>query len=199
MSIEHYQNLLGMADRNRYTTHGIERHVRKFNPFLQAPHQEKVAAYESRRSQLIREARNMVETHHGKVVYGETFVNQHSDEKAKQGTVFTPACVKRVNPEKRWLVDTYQLHQNGLGYHAKNSVTANTLHTDVPEGYIQLLGPGVYRNLFVLEWSPIHMYHLQSLAEREDYERDEYKNRLSRADEKKGDADGVAYDVVGER
>jgi hypothetical protein len=173
MSVEHYNQLIGMSCSGmEYDPQRIQRHVRKFNPFLQAPHQERVKTFESKRSKRIREVRDLVEKHHGEVLYGITDVRQYANE--EQGPVYTPVRVRRINKEKRWLVDTYKPEETKFGYYTKTSVTADTLFVDVPEGYIQLLGPGVYRNLFVKEWSGIHFYHLQEQAERENWEREEY-------------------------
>lgn len=198
MSIEHYNQLIGMSQSGmEYDPRRIQRHVRKFNPFLQAAHQERVLKSESHRSKLIREARGLVEKYHGKVMFGATVGIRNGDD--DQGLVYTPARVKRVNKGKRWLVDTYKPEETKFGYYTATPVTANVLVADVPEGYIQLLGPGVYRNLFVKEWSGLHWYHLQEQAEREDWERDQYLEKQRKHAHRESSPQVQLVDVIGER
>ena len=204
MSIEHYRNLLGMADRSQYTTKKIERHVRKHNPFLQPEHQATVQAFEQVRSKNIREARGLVENYHGKLVYAVTRVNQHRDDAALQGEVYTQVRVACVNREKRYLVDVYRPENIKQQRSLRQCITANQVIYDMPEGYILLLGPGVYRGLVVKEWSPIHWYHLQEQAEREDWEREQYLEKQRKAAFRESNPtpkleSAVAYDVIGER
>ena len=201
MSIEHYNNLLGMADRGQYTTSKIERHVRKFNPFLQAPHQAKVKAFESRRSERIRQVRGIVEKHHGQIVYGRTHVPHFDSE--EQGEIYTPVEVKCINRENRALVVIYKGtdrdRQGNRWRSDRQTITADTIVTNIPEGYIQLVGPTSYSTLYVKEYSPLHYLHLNTLAQRENDERDAYKERVAKNAEQKIRAGAVMYDAIGEK
>lgn len=204
MSIEHYRNLLGMADRSKYITTNIERHVRKHNPFLQPEHQAKVRERESRRSKHIREARGLVDNYHGKLVYAATRVNQHREDAALQGLVYTTVRVQCINNKNRQLVDVYKPEHTKPHWATRQSITADQVIYEIPDGYVQLLGPGAYTNMLVKEWSPIHWYHLQELAQRENHERDEYYAKIAKNAEAKisGDPEArvsVAYDVIGDR
>lgn len=189
MSIEHYNNLLGMADRSQYTTKKIEKHVRKHNPFLQAPHVERVREHERQRSANIVATRKLVSKFAGKVMYAKAQIHLNSDE-------FDPAyvevIVKRVSKQNRQLVVVIPKADIDYKYAKTQAVSHTCLIEHLPDNYIQ--GVGSYHRYMVLENS--HYDIREHLAKRE-----EYHNRNPRkSDEECGAADrAVAYDVIGER
>lgn len=182
MSIEHYQNLLGMADRSRYTTKKIEKHVRKHNPFLQAPHQDIVREFESARSKRIRDARKLLAKTTGKVVFVETSVNYSSEP--LEDLVFTPMIVKRLNKGNRGQLLVFKEGETKFGHYSASSVTPDCIHLELPADYYQIPdSPWVssYSNLWVKIDSPMYWHAQESMARLEDDERNEAKKALEEA------------------
>lgn len=188
MSIEHYRNLLGMADRNQYTTKKIERHVRKHNQFLQAPHIERVRENERNRSANIVAARKLVSKFAGKVMYAKAQIHLNSDQ---FDPVYVEVIVKRVSKQNRQLVDVIPKADVDYKYARAQSVSHGTLIEHLPDNYIQ--GVGGYNKYLVLANS--HYDLREHLAKREEY----HNRNPKKSDDECGDAKAVAYDVVGER
>lgn len=167
MAIEVYQNLLGMADRNKYTTSKIERHVRKFNPYLQPTHQEKVKKFEKERSDLIRKARKFYHKNAGKFVY--SLVNMGGGQR-DDTSVYIRVQVKRISKD-RYTLDVIAEKDLRLGRLRYAQVTVSNLFVDIPDDYFQ--GHGRYNDLFIKKNSAYEKDQIQ----RDEWEREDSKKR----------------------
>ncbi|QBX32407.1 hypothetical protein [Pseudomonas phage PA1C] len=148
MSIEAYNNLVAMADSSpRYSTKLIRRHVRKMNPFLQPAHQKAVREAEIIRTKRIREARAFFEANHGKTLYAEVDLGS-----LKQGDdpVYFPCVSERIDTNRQ-LIRIHHVLETGKAIRTRK-VTANSLTTVLPEGYIQ--GVMQFREYMVKENGP---------------------------------------------
>ncbi|QEM41978.1 hypothetical protein [Pseudomonas phage vB_PaeM_PS119XW] len=148
MSIEAYNNLVAMADTSpRYSTKLIRRHVRKMNPFLQPAHQKAVREAEIIRTKRIREARAFFEANHGKLLYAEVDLGS-----LKQGDdpVYFPCVSERIDTNRQ-LIRIHHVLETGKAIRTRK-VTANSLTTVLPEGYIQ--GVMQFREYMVKENGP---------------------------------------------
>lgn len=190
MSIEHYRNLLGMADRSQYTTKKIEKHVRKHNQFLQAPHVEHVREIERERSANIVATRKLVSKFAGKAMYAKAQIHLNSDQ---FDPVYVEVIVKRVSKQNRQLVVVIPKADIEYKYAREQAVSHTSLIEHLPDNYIP--GVGSYERYMVLENS--HYDIREALARREEYHNRNRKPKES--DDECGDALAVAYDVIGER
>lgn len=199
IAVEVYQNLLGMADRSRYNTSKIERHVRKMNPHLQAAHQDKVLGFEQRRTARIKKCRDVIEQSRGKVVYVDTSVNYSS--KPLVDRVLTPMQVKCINAKARYLLDLYPERTKDFKHYDTSQVTPDSIYFERPEDYYQITS-GVYRTLWVKRDSPLYWYSIEEDAYKEDWARGEPKRREEATNGRKLDAKRLVanlQDVIGER
>lgn len=175
IAAELYDELLAMArDSGRYTTSRIDRHVRKFNPTRQAPHQARVLEFEEKRSQLIRDARAVMSESQGKVVYVLTHVNHYN---RIDYPCYLPVVLKRVSKDKRWELEVYRIegydHEGAPKLGRCEAVSAKALITELPEDYIQLC-QGRYRRVFAPQWSTLHWFSMEEDARNIDEERTRY-------------------------
>lgn len=173
LDVDMYRELVAMAKTSKqYTTGRIERHARKMNPHLQPEHQTKVRERERFISKGIRQARKLIETTRNKIVYVETSVRSYGP---LTDLVFTAMRVKCITRNNRHRVDVFQ---DGINNPNITSATTDCIHHDLPDDYCQITS-GLYRTLWVKKWSPIHMDALMNDAQDEDFERTEYKRKMT--------------------
>lgn len=188
MSIEHYHNLLGMADRSNYTTSKIEKHVRKHNPFLQTPHADRVREIERERSANIVATRKLVSKFAGKVMYAKVQIHLNSDQ---FDPVYVEVIVKRISKQNRQLVVVLPKADADYTFASTQAVSHTSLIEHLPDNYIP--GVGSYNRYMVLENS--HYDIREQLQRNEEYRKKKALDRIAEP----SDAKAVAYDVIGER
>ena len=189
MSIEHYQNLLGMADRNRYTTKRIEQHVRKFNPFLQAPHQARVKDNERQRCKYNVLARKLVAKYAGKTMYAKAQVYANSDQ---FDPVYAEVIVRRVSPQSRMLVEVFPKSELEDKYKHYCSISVESLRAELPDDYIP--GVGSYHRYMVKANGDTDQRAYLAEQERRRQERDDERRKEPESEKKM-----LAFDVITER
>lgn len=145
MSKEHYQALIGQCTHGyQGFPHGVDRHVRKMNPYRQAVHQERVKQREATRSEMIRAARKFKEAYAGKPIFAKVNMGSWEDPNAP---VYMPVKVIRISKDRR-LVDVLkyedEFNVRRKRYHA---VSVDGLVHEIPADYIKGYGP--YRDYYV--------------------------------------------------
>ncbi|AEH03676.1 hypothetical protein AVT69_gp251 [Pseudomonas phage PhiPA3] len=160
LSLEMYNTLLAMAaDSPRYTTKRIEKHVRKFNPYLQLPHQLRVKEFEAYRSKEIREARAFFNKHVGQTVYA--LVNMGSS-RVEGENVFCPVVVKRLDKDRRF-IRVAEVSDITLGLKCTVRVSASSLALEIPDDFID--GVGAYRRYRIRENGPFDIRKKEAEAQ----------------------------------
>lgn len=190
MATEMYEQLICMSRSGvQYSPHLIDKHVRKFNPYRQAEHQTNVLKNESRRSQMIREARAFKEKHVGKVVYARVDMMSFT---SGEDPVLMPVIVKRISKDRR-CIDVVEANDEFMQKHQHYvKVSVDTLQLDVPDSYIQ--GVDAYHKYLVKENGP---YDIREAVKERELNHEKW--RAQEAIRKAFSKEPVLVDVIGER
>lgn len=116
----------------------IDKHVRKFNPFLQEEHQQAVRNDEKYRSECIRKARQFANHHHGKTVY----VPFHSYDLPANENFYATGKVHGVAKDRQFVLIDMQ-----PPYKGKVTYLADNILLEIPEGYTY--GYGQYKGILM--------------------------------------------------
>lgn len=144
MAVEQFKQLLLMAnDSSRYDPVKIYRHARKFNPYLQPEHQKVTCDNEQHRSELIKLARSLMESHRGKVVYAKVLHGNKEDK----SLIYAPVYLRGFDPKKRHCIRITKTPDEKIIKYLGSSVTPDNILTELPNSYVP--GVGLWEGKFV--------------------------------------------------
>lgn len=178
LDVAMYEELVAMARTSeQYTTKRIQKHARKFNPFLQPAHQNAVLKNEAERTAKINATKEFFHTHQGKVVYAKVKVYINTDMNA---CPLMPVIVKRIG-KKRWTLEVVPVHdEHAQKYKKYKPVSVDFLQLEIPDGYIQ--GAGSYTDYLVPENSTYDIREYLAEQERRNEEHRKANKENGRGD-----------------